>query len=152
MSSQTGQTSELDTDFVMREMAKVRQRVTALEEENEELHERIDHLHDTITQLVTDLPTSKKTKREKMAAIIRYAVKNGVTTPRGVNISKEAAAGAASCSPRHVLNLFDDLDEQFEWAHKITEPTASLGIDFGDRDADTFLQDVSQAFPEVSRE
>lgn len=135
-----------------RELATVRQRMTAIEDTNEELNERVDQLEYTIEQLVTDLPTQKKSKREKMAAIVRYAVENGGKTPRGVNISKEAAAGAANCSPRHVLNLFGDLDEQFQWAHKVTEPRASLGIDLGGEDRETFLEDVAQSFPEVARE
>lgn len=152
----SSEVESVDVDKVnerfMRELAMVRQRMTAIEEENEELNERVEHLHDVIAQLVTDLPTSKKSKREKMAAIVDHAVKNGSTTPKGVNITKDAAAGAASCTPRHALNLFTEMDEQFEWAVKITTPRAKLGIDFDEREADEFLRDLSREFPEVTVE
>jgi len=118
-----------------------------------ELGERVDQLEYVVERLVADLPTQKRSKREKMAAVVRHAVKHGNRGPGGVSVTKAGAAGAADCSKRHALNLFDDLGEQFPWAEKEThDGQARLTVDMGGEDAETFIGRITDAFPEVAEE
>lgn len=119
----------------------------------DQLEERMDQLEHGWAQLVTDLPTSKRSKREKMYAVCSYAIENGRTWSGGASVSRDAAAGAADCSTRHALNLFDDLDEEFAWAEKdVSGDQGKLTIDTGDRSTAAFLELLTSAFPEVDEE
>lgn len=122
-------------------------------EKIEQIEERMDQLEHGWAQLVTDLPTSKQSKREKLYSVVEYAIENGRTWSGGAMVTKDAAAGAADCSPRHALNLFNDLERQFEWAEKdISGDQAKLKIDKGDRETAAFLDMVTTVFEGVDEQ
>lgn len=117
----------------------------------DELEERMDQIEHGFGQVVTDLPTTKRGKREKMYAVVAHAVENGKQGTNGVTISRDAAAGAAGCSDRHALNLFDDLEDGYEWANKdLSRSQARLKIELGDRSTSAFMDALTADFPEAT--
>lgn len=124
----------------------------ALDEMNkkDENRERIEQLEYTIDQLVTDLPTQTRSKREKLGAIVRRVAEDAPDGAIRSTINRDKAAGVADCTNRHALNLFDELGETFDWATYVPDKSpAILRIEFGEQGAAAFIDQIAAEFPEV---
>jgi len=88
----------------------LRERVAALEAENEQLRDRLDRLG--------DIGEEKTSKEQKIAAIVTYAdnVRDG-EDKAAVTVLPKIITGVADVSRRYAYDLVDDMIREFPWAH-----------------------------------
>lgn len=136
---------EFDTEYerLSYELSQTNRRVT-------QLSERIDQLEYTVSQLVTDLPTQTKSKREKKYDILTRAIEDAPDGASRASISREKASGAADCSDRHARTLMRELSETFAWAkYAPNKQPARLLISFDGHVREEFQSVVDDAFTDV---
>lgn len=149
------QESDLDTEIgrIDGNVNALGRRIERLGQEMEELRQRVEQLEHVNNRLVTDLPTNKQSKSEKLVAICCRASEDAPNGAYRGSISRDLAAGAADCGKRHALNLFDDLAAIFDGVSKNTTKAEAdqthLDIVFGEDGPAGFLEQVHKEFPEV---
>jgi len=106
----------------------------ALEDErrkNEQLRERLEALE-------ADLGDKQRGKREKHAAVIRYA-DNSPKGRVGSKVTPAEAAGASGSSERHAYQMVEDMAELYPFCSLEREPKKALLVDFQERALDEAL-------------
>jgi len=102
---------DIETAFrALDELDELRERVAALEAENEQLRDRLDRLG--------DIGEQKTSKEQKIAAIVTYAdnVRDG-EDKAAVTVLPKIITGVADVSRRYAYDLVDDMIREFPWAH-----------------------------------
>lgn len=110
----------IETTFrALDEIDALRERVAALEAENEQLRERLDRLG--------DIGEEKTSKEQKIASIVTYAdnVRKG-EEKAAVTVLPKTITGVADVSRRYAYDLVDDMVREYAWAHDPTDVETHL--------------------------
>ena len=141
---QRGRLNELEEelrdarDSFNRELALARQRITALEEENEELRETVETLADRLSA-VEDQLGQPQGKPAKVAALVEYADNKRDDGDEGAKLDVQEIKGATGCSRRYAYDLVDELPEEYACVMSRQKVSQYGSVEIDDQDVGLFV-------------
>ncbi|ADQ69112.1 hypothetical protein C499_05990 [Halogeometricum borinquense DSM 11551] len=104
--------ADREYDHVAEAASAVVERFQSLEEESEQLRDRLDKLG--------DIGERKTSKEEKIAAIVTFAARKKGEKP-AITVKPKTIKGLIDFSRRYAYDLVDDMHDEYEWAHDPTQ-------------------------------
>jgi len=94
-------------------LESLEQSLHELEEENDDLRNRLDKLG--------DIGQEKTSKEQKVAAIVTYAENSRGNGDEAVTVLPKTIKGLVDVSRRYCYDIVDDMVETYDWAHDPAE-------------------------------